>query len=433
MKNALNSLTAIFVGIIVSLILSEIILRSVPNRFTGYKNTFSRRADKEMGLLNVSNQKSSWNSACFRIYPIRTNSLGFRGREWNTNTNFKIAVLGDSFIEALEVPDGNTTSDILKQLLNTEVLNLGFSGYGTVAELLCFKKFLKPLKPNIVILFFYTANDIRDNSCVLTKLAVGEKIYLPCSYISNGEVKDETNFIDPYKVSQLNSSPLQEIKNYISKYFVSYRVIRTILKDSRKYIRASLPTDAYVDMPPKAKDWDDAWKITEKKLIDLNNEIKTNGGILVIVSIPDYLRISKDWKQDFLKEVRANKVPENFDPFLPLKNLEQIIQKHNILFLKLEPYFIEYRDKFNVKQPYFSYWCNGHWNPVGHFLTANIVAKYLIEQDLIFIEKYQKVKVLNKIKKNLSLSPEKILGQKAYEQIYGHGLYSGSSNIDKLM
>lgn len=437
-KKAWNSLVAIFIGIILSLILSEIILRVVPNRFAGYKqnahsNTFSRRADKDIGLLNIPNQKSSWNSACFRIYPIHTNSLGFRGKEWSTNTNFKIAVLGDSFMEALEVPDGNTTSDILKQLLNTEVLNLGFSGYGTVAELLCFKRFLKPLKPNIVILFFFTANDIRDNSCILTKLVVGEKIYLPCSYISNGEVKDETNFVDPYTVSQLDSSPLQKIKNYLSKYFISYRVIRTILKDSRKYIRASLPTDGYVYMPEVAKDWKDAWEITEKKLIDLNNEVKANDGKLLIVSIPEYMRISKEWKHEFAKETGLKEIPNGFDPFFPLHKLENITKKHDILFLELEPYFIRYRDKFNIKPPYFSYWCNGHWNPVGHFLAANVVAKYLLEQDMLSLEKQQKTKALKRMEINLNLSPLEILGKEAYEQIYNHGIYLGSSNIDKIL
>lgn len=398
-----------------------------------YHSTFSRKADKEMGLSNIPNQKSSWASECFRIFPVSTNSFGYRDNEWSNKTGFKILVLGDSFMEALEVPDGNTASDLLEKLLNVEVLNAGFSGYGTTAELLEYRKFFKSFKPEIVILFFFTANDIRDNSCELTKIVVGEKIYLPCSYISNGIIRDETNFADPYCVTTGVDSyqdTLRKTKDVIAKYSVTYRMLRKFLKNRKT---GSLPTDGYVYMPEVAKDWKDAWEITEKKLIDLNNEVKANDGKLLIVSIPEYMRISKEWKQEFIKETGLKEMPNDFDPFFPLRKLENITKKHDILFLELEPYFIRYRDKFNIKSPYFSYWCNGHWNPVGHFLAANVVAKYLLEQDMLFLEKQQKTKALKKIGINLNLSPLEILGKEAYEQIYNHGIYLGSSNIDKIL
>lgn len=426
MLDVYKNLVAILIGTIIAAILAEIILRLVPDKVIG-NSTFSRRADKRIGLLNTPNQKSSWNSECFRIFPISTNSFGYRDNEWNVKTGFKILVLGDSFMEALEVSDGNTASDRLERLLNVEVLNAGFSGYGTVAELSAYREFFKPFKPKIVILFFLTANDIRDNSCELTKIVVGKKRYLPCSYISNGTIRDETNFSDPYHVTTKVDSyqdALEKMKGVISKYSVTYRALHKILKNIKK---GSLPADGYVYMPAVAKDWKDAWEITEKKLVDLNNEIKTDGGKLLITTIPDYLRISKDWRQEFIKEAGVSRVPEDFDPFLPVKKLESITKKYNMIFLQLEPYFIEYRDKFDLKTPYFSYWCNGHWNPLGHFLSANIIARFLIEGDMILLEELKKMELLEKIKNNLNYSPLQILGLRAYEQIYNHGVYSPAS------
>ena len=80
--------------------------------------------------------------------PVRTNSQGYRDREWALAKEpgvLRIAVLGDSFTEALQVPLEQTWVNQLPaamaavpgcHLLNgfpkgAETLNFGVGGYGT--------------------------------------------------------------------------------------------------------------------------------------------------------------------------------------------------------------------------------------------------------------------------------------------------------------
>src|SRR3954447_12938832 len=84
----------------------------------------------------------------------------------------RIAVIGDSFTEARQVPmDAAYTNVIQRQLSNSpalagkqvEVLNFGVGGYGTVEELLLLRQKVWDYSPDIVLLAFCTYNDVTDN------------------------------------------------------------------------------------------------------------------------------------------------------------------------------------------------------------------------------------------------------------------------------
>ena len=96
-------------------------------------------------------------------------------------------------MEAIEVPVDLNTASILSKLLDCRTLNTGINSYGTTHELFVYKNFLKPLRPQIVLLFFYPGNDIKDNSCELTRM-YDEPVSGPCGYISNNKVVWDTRF-----------------------------------------------------------------------------------------------------------------------------------------------------------------------------------------------------------------------------------------------
>lgn len=437
MRTLKKNILVLFISCIIALILAEIIVRVFPDKFSIYLNppisTFKDRLTDD-DCITFANQKGSWNRECFRIYPVCTNSLGFRGNEWNANADFKIGILGDSFMMALETPEGVHTCVILARLLNKEVLNTAVRRYGTVNELLAYRKFLKPLKINIAILFFHIDTDVRDNSCELVKLIYGtNKIYKPCAYICDGKVEIKTNFDRPGVSEQsrfLDSAVKKFIKNNCLSCGVIYRytytkyIYKILFPQNKNFL------DVYI--PPRKKNWEEAWVITEKTLIDLKREVEADGGKLLVVVIPGEINFLKGRKQ-VKRSTGLASLPEEFDTLYPAKRIERISQSNGIQFLALLPYFIEYKDKFHLRHPYFSYFCDGHWNPLGHFLVSNIVAKYLIEQDWIPLSDEEKAGRLEKIGRNLNLSPLEILGKEAYRQIYHRGLYLGSSNISKIM
>lgn len=420
---------SLIIGFIIAVTIGETLLRLIPNRFTVYHKPIPIELNKECGYTYTQNHKFSQDTSYFRIYPVNTNSLGFRDSEFENIKSLTIGVLGDSFLGAMEVSENEHISAIMEKLIgNIEVLNTGVSGYGTINELLVYKKILKPFAPDIVILFFNPTNDIEENSCALNKLIHGaEREY--CGYIQGGQIRIKNNYSN---IQKTDLSVLKRIRMNCYTCTVIGVVVQKVFRQG--FLSGTLPINYLVYMPPVKKEWVNAWKITENIIINIKEEVEENSGKLLVVSLPVYINTSKDGIEILKKRSRLDEIPEEFDVFYPSKKIQDITQKNNILLLKLEPYFIEYRDKFNLSEPYFFYIGDGHFNPLGHFLTANMVAKYLIETNLLPLStEIEKKHLLEKIKDNLELPPIKILGEEGYRQIYGRGKYLGHSNIIKIL
>jgi len=111
------------------------------------------------------------------------NSHGFRDYERTYEKPpgvFRILVLGDSYIEALQVQLEESFTAPLEKTLNAhgssirfEVLGLGQSGFGTAQEYLWYLNFGVAYDPDLVILAFLTGNDFRDNSKFLNREGLG--------------------------------------------------------------------------------------------------------------------------------------------------------------------------------------------------------------------------------------------------------------------
>ena len=107
---------------------------------------------------------------------IRTNSAGFRDDEWTIDTpddTVRIAVLGDSYVDALQVEEPDRFSEQLGVALAPceanagqaiQVMNFGQSGYGTAQELMTYRHDVSTYAPDLVILAFLPHNDLRNNS-----------------------------------------------------------------------------------------------------------------------------------------------------------------------------------------------------------------------------------------------------------------------------
>src|SRR5207253_4628700 len=104
------------------------------------------------------------------------NSEGLRDREHSKTkppNTLRIAILGDSMTEALQVPVQYTFWHILEHDLaackslggrQVEVMNFGVSGYGTAQELLTYRHWGAAYSPDVTVLAFYPGNDVRNNS-----------------------------------------------------------------------------------------------------------------------------------------------------------------------------------------------------------------------------------------------------------------------------
>jgi hypothetical protein len=73
-----------------------------------------------------------------------------------------VAVIGDSFVEAITVPQPALLSSQLSRLLDVEVVNLGQGRYGPQQELVVLRRFALPRQPRVVLWLFFEGNDLWD-------------------------------------------------------------------------------------------------------------------------------------------------------------------------------------------------------------------------------------------------------------------------------
>ena len=117
---------------------------------------FTRDADPRIGYA----MKRDYAGAAFCV-PLRTNSLGFRGREWapaKAAGTLRIALLGDSHAFGYGVAFEQTLSDRLEKRLQrrlarpVEVLNFGVNGYLLTQQLAVLETKVLPLSPDLVLM-----------------------------------------------------------------------------------------------------------------------------------------------------------------------------------------------------------------------------------------------------------------------------------------
>ena len=154
-----------------------------------------------------------WYSREFSV-PIKINSLGFRDLDRNhkkPSSVYRIAIMGDSFVEALQVPFSKTAGQLLEKKLNEkfldqssgarqfEVLNFGVGAHGTDQAFLTYLKYAQKYQPDYVFLFFSDTDIWRTwSNTYCSTFGSNEKLCLkirPFSMISaNGSKQIQKNF-----------------------------------------------------------------------------------------------------------------------------------------------------------------------------------------------------------------------------------------------
>ncbi len=126
--------------------------------------------------VRYTNRLDFWNVS-------RTNSLGFLDREpvsaERAAASCRIVFIGDSYVEAREVPIADKLHVRLEELAARELpaadiatAAFGFPGTGQIAQLPYYDEFARRLRPRLLVLVF-GHNDFKDNSPLLKALYQG--------------------------------------------------------------------------------------------------------------------------------------------------------------------------------------------------------------------------------------------------------------------
>jgi hypothetical protein len=162
-----NILLSILVFILF-LLVAELTLRTT--HLFGARISWSK-PDSLLGFTYVPNSKYWFHKENDHPITGRINNYGWRDRNWKLEKNpdtFRIAILGDSFVEAFDVELESTFVALAERRLNrngnrhVELMNFGRSGFTQTEEFCVLEKQVASFSPDMVIVFFLPANDIDD-------------------------------------------------------------------------------------------------------------------------------------------------------------------------------------------------------------------------------------------------------------------------------
>ena len=358
------------VGTLIAVLFAEGVLRVVPFRLNDYHSTVAFAGDSDLGYRPVPNQDATNNLSCVRNPHVNTNSFGLRGPEWAEAPAKGIALLGDSFLFAVTISERYHLATRLGAVSGRPVWNAGVSGYGTYQELLIWRKWLRQRKPAVTVLFLYLENDIRDNQCDLAR-AENQK-YSPCLVVRDGRVVERKEFENRPQEAGWSA--------WLKQNCQACRVVRNLLRPAPKprpdfFDQESFAYNIY--RPGLSPRWEEGWLALDWTLRTLKHETSAAGSRLLVVNVPGVIQLSPDWRAEMASQIGSKVVPEGFDIDYPIRRLRALTDAAQIDLLDLQPPFLAYRDRHGLKSPVFGWCCDGHWNPLGHRLAADLVYESL--------------------------------------------------------
>ncbi len=370
----------------VCLLLAEIALR-----LAGVYYPRTTQADPVLGVLHRPGMKF-WSHDENRAW-VEYNSAGFRDEEWpieKPGDEFRVAVLGDSFVEALQVAADARFTDVLARDLaqdpafagkRVRVMNFGMSGYGTGQELLVLRDRVAKYRPDLVVLSFLTGNDLSDNSSALRPHKQRPFFTLD----ADGNLKLDDSYLDWVKSEdRLKTVALYKLADWSRIVQLVYRVRKNLQSRAEEArIRArgdDQPREVGLDVQmyeePKTDAWREAWDITEHLLLAVDEETKKLGARLLVVTLSNGDQVHPDAAE------RA-KLTDRLgvdDLFYPDRRVAAFCDAHHIPVLMLAPKFLEYAE---ADHAYLHGFPNvnlggGHWNELGHKVAGKMIAEKIV-------------------------------------------------------
>jgi hypothetical protein len=285
----------------------------------------------------------------------RTNSEGFLDREHPLHSDFfRIAFVGDSLTEAQQVNLEQRFSELTERYVfarsggtkAVEVMNFGTSNWGTAQEYGAIKHFVLKYRPDEVWIFFFSGNDVGDNSPLLNGPPVGPTYV----YARDGELADvrfgwpgpPPVVLEARRAAHAEIDHVQWDLEIWPFMFTELRhpVMDRILSDTRGLFRLT------------------------------RDLLAGNGSRLRVVYLPSgwethpdlFARSAREWRE-------RNPSLSGLEATLPEKKVAAMMTELGIPFLTATPLMLRHGSKMSID----------HYSPFGHEKIAEMLSQYVLD------------------------------------------------------
>lgn len=294
----------------------------------------------------------------------------------------RIAVLGDSFVQALQVDYDKNFTALLEEKLNTrdstytwEMLNFGTGGQGTSEQIIKYEYVVKGYDPDIVLLVLYEGNDYSDN----------ENFHTSYPELVPSFEKGE------YKIPVEDSTHTEEItvseRSFLKKILLSFKTIDILHRAARQNEKISallVKVGVFKDLSVVDRTLGDIlpflmkegygesvdFSIQSTLIKHLQSQVEADGARFMMILIPSHWQTSNHFRE------RISKSYEGVDFELPSKILNsQVSAPTHTLYTR---FTVEINEE---KAPIYIL-SRGHLTSYGHEVVAEELYTFLMNQNI---------------------------------------------------
>jgi hypothetical protein len=353
-------------------------------RILGFSYPSFYTADAVVGVKHRPGVQG-WYSQEGRSWVV-LNSKGLRDREHATRKpagTFRIVVLGDSFAEALQVPVEQAFWSILERELSqcqtafggpVEIINLGVSDYGTAQELLTLERDAWPYDPDMVLLAFFTGNDLRNNSIDLEWRKArpfyvfrGDELVLDTSFTERASQRLRYGALWRQAIAASDDVRLIQLAILIRQRIAAMTAGTTADGEG-------IDDEVYRSAGMSAA-WKDTWRVTEELLLKFRDDVKAHGARPLLVTLSNGIQVDPhpEVRRAFTARFGIR------DLFYPDRRIRAFAESAGIDVVTLAPAMLANAE---ATQRYLHGFSNnlegrGHWNQAGHAVAAEEIRRAL--------------------------------------------------------
>ncbi|MBP9865164.1 MAG: SGNH/GDSL hydrolase family protein [Candidatus Omnitrophica bacterium] len=327
--------------------------------------------------------------------PVRwnVNRHGWRGTDWTEQKPaevYRIALLGDSYVEALQVEEKAAFGALAEKSLTAQtgrkiqMLNFGRSCNTQSEELLILQREILKFNPDMVVLFYFAINDIGDLH-PSTSLSLMRPFY---TENADGSLALDVSFkySREFRLKQW-INPLKQHSALISLLTERFIMLQRVQQAQNIGILSDDPhaehsLKAYLSLATQTPEpqYTANYALSKRLLREMKDLCQRRGirFMLVNIDLPSYR-----------PEVEAQfkSADPTFDPLFFDRDLQAFALSEGFDFIGLEEIFRKQYQK-NAKILHFKYWDTlgtqgyweygahtGHWNYAGHQLVAETLTE----------------------------------------------------------
>jgi lysophospholipase L1-like esterase len=332
---------------------------------------------------------------------VQINGAGMRDEEHPTAKpagEVRVALLGDSCTESLQVPLEQTFGKLLEKELaaqcpavagkRVETLNFGVSGYGTAQELLTLQDDVWKYDPDLVLLAFYTGNDVRNNWRPLEQddsrpyyvPQTDGSLALDDAFLATSGYRMRRTFPARFLYAVFNHVRLLQLAKQAKSAVDGWIGAWKASKVEKGTAEHELGLDNAVYVPPDAEhpDWQSAWNATEAMLAAARDEAAAHRRPFGVVTLTTGMQVHPDRevRRKFMQQLGIDTL------FYPDERIAAFGRQAGIPVLTLAPEMQRLAERDRV---FFHGFANtgeneGHWNARGHQAAAAAMAGWVCER-----------------------------------------------------